>query len=181
MTPRALSAPPPATFVSLTESPRTHAARPPRRGRRTAPRSAAALLASAIIVTATAIGAAAAAAQTTGAIEGTVADVQGLAVPGATVTLSGEELIAPLVTYTLVDGSYRFRALGRGSYDVTFELSGFRTLVREGVIIEGSRVIRIDAALEVATVEETVTVTGDAPVVDIRTTALVNDFGVEEL
>ena len=50
-----------------------------------------------------------------------------------------------------------------------------------GVIIEGNRVIRIDAALEVATLAETVTVTGDAPVVDIRTTALVNDFGVTEL
>ena len=110
-----------------------------------------------------------------------MADVQGLAVPGATVTLRGEALIAPLFAVTLADGSYRFRALRRGSYDVTFELPGFRTLVREGVIIEGNRVIRIDAALEVAAVAETVTVSGAAPVVDVRTTALVNDFGVAEL
>ena len=120
-------------------------------------------------------------AQTAGSIEGTVADVQGLAVPGTTVTLAGEALIAPQVAVTLVDGSYRFRALGRGAYDVTFELPGFRTLVREGVVVEGSRVIRIDAALELAAVAETVTVMGAAPVVDIRTTALVNDFGVAEL
>ena len=119
--------------------------------------------------------------QTLGSIEGTVADGQGLAVPGATVTLAGEALIAPQLAVTLVDGSYRFRALGRGSYDLTFELSGFQTLVREGVIVEGSRVIRIDAALELAAVAETVTVTGAAPVVDIRTTALVNDFGTAEL
>ena len=136
-----------------------------------------------VLVAAVALTAAAlpATAQTTGAIEGTVADVQGLAVPGATVTLTGEALIAPLFAVSLVDGSYRFRALGRGSYDVTFELPGFRTLVREGVIVEGSRVIRIDAALELAAVAETVIVTGNAPVVDIRTTALVNDFGVAEL
>ena len=119
--------------------------------------------------------------QTLGSIEGTVADAQGLAVPGATVTLAGEALIAPQVAVTLVDGTYRFRALGRGSYDLTFELPGFQTLVREGVIIEGSRVIRIDAVLELAAVAETVTVTGAAPVVDIRTTALVNDFGTAEL
>ena len=119
--------------------------------------------------------------QTLGLIEGTVADGQGLAVPGATVTLAGEALIAPQLAITLVDGSYRFRALGRGSYDVTFELPGFQTLVREGVVVEGSRVIRIDAVLELAAVAETVTVTGAAPVVDIRTTALVNDFGAVEL
>ena len=119
--------------------------------------------------------------QTLGSIEGTVADGQGLAVPGATVTLAGEALIAPQLAVTLVDGSYRFRALGRGSYDVTFELPGFQTLVREGVVVEGSRAIRIDAVLELAAVAETVTVTGAAPVVDIRTTALVNDFGTAEL
>ena len=119
--------------------------------------------------------------QTPGSIEGTVSDAQGLAVPGATVTLAGEALIAPQVAVTLVDGSYRFRALGRGSYDLTFELPGFRSLVRAGVIVEGGRVIRIDAVLELAAVAETVTVTGAAPVVDIRTTALVNDFGAAEL
>ena len=128
-----------------------------------------------------AAAAAPAAAQTSGTIEGAVLDAQGLAVPGATVTLAGEALIAPVGAVTLVDGSYRFRALGRGSYDLTFELPGFRTLVREGVVVEGNRVIRIDAALELAAVAETVTVTGAAPVVDIRTTALVNDFGTAEL
>ena len=119
--------------------------------------------------------------QPLGSIEGTVSDAQALAVPGATVTLESEALIAPQLTVTLVDGSYRFRALGRGSYDLTFELPGFRTLVREGVIVEGGRVIRIDAALDLASVAEVVTVTGAAPVVDIRTTALVNDFGTVEL
>ena len=121
------------------------------------------------------------AAQTSGTIEGVVVDVQGFPVPGATVTVGGEALIAPLGADTLVDGSYRFRALGRGSYDLTFQSPGFRTVVRDGVIVEGNRVIRIDTALELAAVEETITVAGDAPVMDIKTTALVNDFGVAEL
>ena len=120
-------------------------------------------------------------AQTTGVIEGAVTDVQGLPVPGAAVTLTGDRLIAPLSAVTLIDGSYRFRALGRGSYDIVFERTGFRTLVREGVIIEGASVIRIDAPLDVAALAETVTVSGNAPAVDVTTTALVNDFGVQEL
>ena len=138
---------------------------------RTGPWCAALLLAAAVPL----------AAQTSGTIEGVVVDVQGFPVPGATVTVGGEALIAPLAADTLVDGSYRFRALGRGSYDLTFESEGFRTVVREGVIVEGNRVIRIDTALELAAVEETITVAGDVPVMDIKTTALVNDFGVAEL
>ena len=121
------------------------------------------------------------AAQTSGTIEGTVVDTQGLAMSGTQVTLEGEALIAPLVAATLVDGSYRFRAVRRGSYDLAFELPGFRTVVREGVIVEGNRAIRIDTVMEPALVEETITVTGDAPVVDTRTSALVNDFGQVEL
>ena len=121
------------------------------------------------------------AAQTSGTIEGVVVDGQGLVVAGTTVTVGGDALIVPLVATALADGSYRFRALGRGSYDLAFESPGFRTVVREGVIVEGNRTIRIDAVLEVAAVEETITVTGAAPVVDIKTTSLVNDFGMAEL
>ena len=120
-------------------------------------------------------------AQTSGEIGGSVSDDQGLAVPGVTVRLEGDGLIAPLAAVTLGDGSYRFRALGRGSYDLAFERAGFRTLIRKGVMVEGSRAIRIDAALEVAALAETITVTGDAPVLDMKRTALVNDFGVAEL
>ena len=83
-------------------------------------------------------------------------------VPGVTATLSSPALNAPLTAMTLADGSYRFRALGRGVYDLVFEIPGFRTLVREGVIVEGSRAIRIDELLA-----ESVTVSGAALVVDV--------------
>ena len=119
--------------------------------------------------------------QTAGEIEGRVTDSQGLAVPGAAVTLSGEALIAPQTAVTLSDGSYRFRSLRRGNYDLRFEISGFQTLLREGIIVQGNRTVSLPVTLDVATVAETVTVTGEAPVVDVRTTALSTDFGTEEL
>ena len=98
--------------------------------------------------------------QTAGEIEGRVTDSQGLAVPGAGVTLSGEALITEQAAITLSDGSYRFRSLRRGAYNLRFEISGFQTLVREGIIVEGNRTITVPVTLEVATVAETVTVTG---------------------
>ena len=61
-------------------------------------------------------------AQTSGEIEGNVADSQGLSMPGVTVTLSGEAVLGEQVAVALADGSYRFRALRRGSYNLRFEL-----------------------------------------------------------
>ena len=119
--------------------------------------------------------------QTAGEIEGRVTDSQGLAIPGASVTLSGEALITPQTALTLSDGSYRFRSLRRGAYDLRFRIPGFQALVREGIIVEGNRTITVPVTLEVATVAETVTVTGESPVVDVRTTALSTDFGTEAL
>ena len=119
--------------------------------------------------------------QTAGEIEGRVSDEQGLAVPGATVTLSGEALITAQTAVTLSDGSYRFRSLRRGAYDLRFEIPGFQVLVREDIIVEGNRTVTLPVTLRVATVAETVTVTGESPVVDVRTTALSTDFGTEEL
>ncbi|MFQ5793105.1 MAG: carboxypeptidase-like regulatory domain-containing protein, partial [Acidobacteriota bacterium] len=74
-----------------------------------------------------------------GAILGTVKDAQGLVMPGVTVTLSGEAVLGEQVAVTLEDGTYRFRALRPGAYNIRFELSGFQTLNREGIIVEGNR------------------------------------------
>lgn len=120
-------------------------------------------------------------AQTSGEIEGTVSDNQGLAMPGVTVTLSGEAVLGEQIAVTLGDGSYRFRALRRGSYNLRFELQGFQTLNREGIIVQGARTVTLNSTLEVATIAETITVTGESPVVDVRNTAVANEFGTEEL
>jgi hypothetical protein len=82
---------------------------------------------------------------------------------------------------TLADGTYRFRALRPASYNLSYELAGFQTLNREGIIVSGARTITVNVTLDVATVAETITVTGESPVVDVKNTALSNEFGVEEL
>ncbi len=120
-------------------------------------------------------------AQTTGAIEGKVTDAQGLVLPGVSVTLSGEAVLGAQTAVTVDDGTYRFRALRPASYNLMFELAGFQTLNREGIIVGGTRTITVDAGLDVATVAETITVTGESPVVDVRNTALSNEFGVAQL
>ena len=86
-------------------------------------------------------------AQTSGEIQGKVLDSQGLSMPGVTVTLSGDAVLGEQVTVALADGSYRFRALRRGSYNIHFELQGFQTLNREGVIVEGNRTVTINVVL----------------------------------
>ena len=78
-------------------------------------------------------------AQTTGEIQGMVTDAQGLALPGVTVTLGGEAVLGEQVAVTLEDGSFRFRGLRRGSHNLRFELQGFQTLNREGVVVSGAR------------------------------------------
>ena len=118
---------------------------------------------------------------TGGTIEGTVVDAQGLVMPGATVTLTGEAVMGEPVATTFEDGTYRFRALRPGSYNVRFELAGFQTLNREGIIVEGNRTVTVNVTLDVATVAETITVTGESPIVDVRNTALSTEFSTTEL
>ncbi|MFQ5790000.1 MAG: carboxypeptidase-like regulatory domain-containing protein, partial [Acidobacteriota bacterium] len=120
-------------------------------------------------------------AQTTGTIEGVVKDAQGLVMPGVAVTLSGAAVLGEQTAVTLQDGSYHFRALRPGTYNLSFELQGFQTLNREGIVVSGARTITINVTLDVATVAETVTVTGESPVVDVKNTALSNEFDTGEL
>ena len=68
-----------------------------------------------------------------GRINGTVTDNTGAVLPGVTVTATSPALIQPQVQVTSAEGDYRFIALPPGVYDVTFELSGFQTVKREGV------------------------------------------------
>jgi hypothetical protein len=116
-----------------------------------------------------------------GRINGTVTDNTGAVLPGVTVTASSPALIQPQVQVTGVDGSYRFLALPPGLYDVAFELLGFQNVKREGVRVVINQTLTVDQQLQVATLQETVTVTGESPIVDTSTTTLATNFTKELL
>ena len=103
-------------------------------------------------------------------ITGVVQDPSGGVLPGVTVEASSPALIEKVRT-AVTDGNGRFQIvdLRPGPYRVTFSLTGFSTVVRDGIELTGSSVARIDAELRVGTVQESVTVTGEAPTVDVQT------------
>ena len=115
------------------------------------------------------LGAPLAQAQTTGSITGVVTDASGAVLPGATITLSGERLIGgPQTQVSDTSGTYRFDRLVPGNYNVKFELQGFRNVERPDVRISAAFVATINAKMEVGSVSETITVTGESPTVDVR-------------
>ena len=117
----------------------------------------------------------------TGEIFGKVNDRTGAVLPGATVTISGDALIKPQSTSAAASGSYRFPNLPIGVYSVTFELAGFKRMVRTDVRIQAGFNAEVNGRLELSTVEETVTVTGESPIVDTRSNTLGTNFGKELL
>ena len=123
----------------------------------------------------------AAAQQQYGRLEGAARDAQGLALPGVSVTLSGEAIIGGRNATTDVDGSYRFQALPPGDYNIQFELSGFQTVVFEAVRVVTGATFTVDADMQIATVAETVTVTGESPVVDVKSTGVAATFDKTQL
>ena len=105
------------------------------------------------------------------AITGVVTDASGAVLPGATVEASSPALIEHTRTVvTDASGVYRIVDLRPGTYKITFTLSGFTTFVREGIIIESDFTATVNAQLRVGGVEESVTVSGASPVVDVQST-----------
>jgi hypothetical protein len=109
----------------------------------------------------------------TGTISGTLTDQSGAVLPGVTATLSSAALIGGVrTTVTNEGGFYKFIALPPGSYDLKFELAGFGTVSRPGVRITANFAARVDVSLGVQKLAETVIVTGEAPVVDSKSTLI---------
>jgi hypothetical protein len=103
-----------------------------------------------------------------GSIGGTVRDTSGAVLPGVTVEASSPVLIEK-VRSAVTDsaGQYRIEDLRPGSYVVIFTLQGFTTVRREGIQLSGSFSALVNADLRVGAIEETITVTGETPVVDV--------------
>jgi len=103
-----------------------------------------------------------------GSISGRLEDTSGARIPGVTITVTSPAIQGQRDTITDESGSYRFLNLPIGTYTVKFELPGFKTLIREGIIVQLGVATTLNPQLEVATVAETVTVTGESPVVDLE-------------
>jgi hypothetical protein len=114
-----------------------------------------------------------------GNIFGTVKDAQGGALPGVTVTLEGTGPVQSFVTEA--DGQYRFLNLPPGSYRVTATLQGFQTMVRDGVVVAVGQSVNLPLELGVAAVVESVTVTGESPIVDTKAMGTATNFTQDEL
>ena len=105
-------------------------------------------------------------------LTGTVKDAQGAVLPGVTVTATSPALLGTQAVVTEAGGSYRFASLPSGTYAVTFELQGFQTMKRDNIVLGVGQTLTIDATLQIATLQETVTVTSESPVVDTQSTAV---------
>ena len=115
-----------------------------------------------------------------GTLSGTVTDEQGGVLPGVTVTIAGTDRTATAVTDE--GGKFRFLNLAPGPYKVTVALQGFATSVRENVVVAVGATRRCcRSQLKVATVAETVTVSGQSPIVDTKATGTATNFTSDEL
>src|SRR4029453_9723340 len=103
-------------------------------------------------------------------LAGTVRDTSGAVLPGVTIEASSPALITKVRTgVTDETGQYRIPDLPPGTYKVSFTLLGFAMVVREGVELSGGGVMTIGAEMKVGSLEESITVTGESPVVDVQT------------
>lgn len=106
------------------------------------------------------------------AFQGTISDNTGGVLPGVTVTLTSDALIGgQAVSVSGGDGVYQLPNLPPGVYQLSFELPGFQTVVREAQRLTVGFTAEINVTMAVSALEETVTVTGESPVVDVEQTA----------
>jgi hypothetical protein len=110
----------------------------------------------------------------TGSILVRALDEQGAVLPGVAITVGSPVLVSGQTTgATDASGAFRFLSLPPGVYSATLELQGFQTIVRENIVVSVGQTTPIELTLKVASVSETVTVTGESPIVD-TTSANVN-------
>src|SRR2546426_3288314 len=108
----------------------------------------------------------------TGQINGVITDNSGAVVPGTNVRAVEVATGLSRDTVTGADGRYTFTSLRPTTYDITAELTGFRTSQRKGVLLQANENLTVNFAIELGALAETVTVSGESPVVDVTSAAL---------
>jgi len=103
------------------------------------------------------------------ALAGVVRDPSGAVLPGVTVEASSSVLIEKVrAVVTDNSGQYRIVDLRPGTYTLTFTLPGFNTVARTGIEVSGSGTVTVNSDMMVGGLEETITVAGETPVVDVQ-------------
>src|SRR5499427_3336676 len=118
----------------------------------------------------------------TGIIAGSAKDSSGAVLPGVTVEASSPALIEKTrTTVTDSNGEYRIIELRPGAYTVTFTLTGFNTFKRDGLELSPNFTATVNATLGVGAIQETVTVSGATPLVDVQNVTQQRTFSKEQL
>ena len=110
--------------------------------------------------------------QTTGNITGRILDDQGSAVPAVSITALNAQTGFSRTTVTDAEGVYRLNALPIGTYDLTADLQGFTKVENKGIVLNVGQTIDVNMALKVASVQESVTVTGESPMIETRSSSV---------
>ncbi len=116
-----------------------------------------------------------------GSLVGNVTDETGSAVPGASVTITHTETGASHETVTDPTGAYRFQTVQPGTYTILVKLTGFRTFTRSQIPVTLNNVTRVDAALQVGQLSESVTVSGESPVLQTDRAEVRSELKAREL
>ncbi|HEX7136857.1 MAG TPA: carboxypeptidase regulatory-like domain-containing protein, partial [Vicinamibacterales bacterium] len=116
-----------------------------------------------------------------GHLTGTVTDAQNAVLPGVTVTATSPALMGGRTAVTEADGKFKIGPVPAGVYTITYELSGFQTAKRVNIVLGLGQTLNVDGQLQVASLQETVTVSAQSPVVDMQSTKVGTDFTTEKL
>ena len=119
--------------------------------------------------------------QTAGNITGRVLDDQGAAVPGATISATNTQTGLVRTDVSDAEGLFRLNALPVGTYDLVAELQGFTRVEQKGVVVNVAQTTDLNIALRVAQLAETITVTGESPIVSTTTSAVGGNVEVAQI
>ena len=106
----------------------------------------------------------------TSKMEGKVLDSTGAPLPGVSVEATSPKMVGKATAVTDGDGIYRLFSLPSGAYEVIFSLQGFKTLIRQNIIVQMSTTVSLNVTLDQAAIEEQVTVIGQSPLIDVKST-----------
>jgi hypothetical protein len=119
--------------------------------------------------------------QGTADVGGKVTDTSGAALPGVAMVLTNEESGIVREVTTTGDGSYFISQMVPGRYRITAKLEGFKALERRGVMLSVGQTAAVDLSLEVGTLAETITVTGEAPLIDVTSAEIGGHISAAEI